>query len=256
MPFTLAHPAAILPIRHLAAQSTSLGALVIGSMAPDFVYFFPLGVGGYYSHSLPGLFRFCLPAGLLVYLAYYLLLRRPLVALLPDAVATRMHPRPEWMPRTLAALAILAGSLLLGAATHIAWDALTHRNTVVVAHLDVLRMPVRFPGGLALPLYKILQHASSVLGLFLLWRSVMQWMLRTPPRTGEWHPISAGKRTLVRSAILAAGLLGGATGAMSRPAWTLEHVAFNGVVAGMSWMVIAVLAYCLCWRIGTAVGKA
>jgi len=62
MPFTLCHPALVVPLHRCVRRWTSLSALVIGSMAPDFVYFLPAGVDGVFSHSVPGLFLYCVPA--------------------------------------------------------------------------------------------------------------------------------------------------------------------------------------------------
>ncbi|HAT6805041.1 TPA: DUF4184 family protein [Citrobacter freundii] len=51
MPFTFTHPAVVIPIYHYVNRSLSLSALIIGSMAPDFVYFFLFSVTGALSHS-------------------------------------------------------------------------------------------------------------------------------------------------------------------------------------------------------------
>ncbi|WP_240482010.1 DUF4184 family protein [Flavobacterium psychrophilum] len=39
MPFTFSHPAIILPLRYLPRQWFSLTGLIIGSLTPDFEYF-------------------------------------------------------------------------------------------------------------------------------------------------------------------------------------------------------------------------
>jgi hypothetical protein len=39
MPFTFAHPAIVLPLKHLPKRWYSLTGLIIGSMTPDFEYF-------------------------------------------------------------------------------------------------------------------------------------------------------------------------------------------------------------------------
>jgi len=68
MPFTPTHVLAILPIR-LGCKQLSLVALVIGSMIPDFALFYAI-VPYDSSHSLEGLFGYCLPIGLWVYYLY------------------------------------------------------------------------------------------------------------------------------------------------------------------------------------------
>jgi Domain of unknown function (DUF4184) len=39
MPWTLAHPAAVLPLRPLCPHRLSFGALVVGSVSPDIGYY-------------------------------------------------------------------------------------------------------------------------------------------------------------------------------------------------------------------------
>lgn len=90
MPFTLCHPAIVIPLHRYASNVTSLPALVIGSMMPDFAYFFAFGVSGSVSHSVPGIFLYCVPVGALVYLLYYALLRQAFLAWLPQVVSARM----------------------------------------------------------------------------------------------------------------------------------------------------------------------
>ena len=46
MPFTLAHPAAVIPLCGILRRASVPSALIIGSMAPDLVYFVPLGSTG------------------------------------------------------------------------------------------------------------------------------------------------------------------------------------------------------------------
>ena len=54
MPFTLCHPAIVLPLYRYAARITSLPGLVIGSMSPDFVYFLSLGISRSFTHTPMG----------------------------------------------------------------------------------------------------------------------------------------------------------------------------------------------------------
>jgi Domain of unknown function (DUF4184) len=124
MPFTLAHPAVVLPLRVIFGRVVVLPALVIGSMAPDFVYFVPMGIHGGTSHSLKGLFLFCLPVGFLVYWVFQLWLRLPLTSLLPKSVQNRMKPETENI--ALRDIPIVLGSLLTGAMTHVLRDSFTH----------------------------------------------------------------------------------------------------------------------------------
>jgi hypothetical protein len=181
MPFTLAHPAAIIPIYRCAGRYTSLSALVIGSMSSDFVYFLPLGISGDLSHSIRGILLFCVPAGLLVYTVFHSFAKLPLAALLPERIASRLrNDSYEWMPTTIASLLIVISSLALGAFTHITWDAFTHGNTTIVKNIDFLRLVVGPTDGSGIRVYKVLQHLSSVLGLVVLTRCISRWTHQAP----------------------------------------------------------------------------
>ena len=137
MPFTLSHAAAVLPA--VRTDGTGRGrlvpaVLVAGSFSPDMTYYAASVVSGAMefgtvTHSFPGVFTVdVLVAWALVGL--WLLLREPLVALLPrgrqGGVATLLRcgaPRA----RVTAALAVRwYVSAALGALTHVVWDAFTH----------------------------------------------------------------------------------------------------------------------------------
>jgi hypothetical protein len=160
MPFTVSHAAAALPIAALNKR-LPLAALMIGSMAPDFAYLLPVEYSRLETHSLAGLFTFCLPAGLAVWLYFVTVLERPTIAFLPDAWRIRV-PRSVLTPREVG-MASLA--ILLGAITHLVWDSFTHSSTPVVEAIPGFRDSYLDVAGLRVPVYYVLQIASSVLGL-------------------------------------------------------------------------------------------
>ncbi|WP_414507833.1 DUF4184 family protein [Streptomyces sp. NEAU-L66] len=172
MPFTLSHAAAVLPaVRRTGAARGPLvaSALVAGTFAPDMTYYadtlVPGGMAfGEVTHSLTGV----LTVDVLVTVALvggWLLVREPLTALLPRAwrgpVHTFLRGRP-WRPRGPREVAVLVGwflvSAVLGAATHVVWDAFTHPGrwgTRLVPGLDGV------VGGL--PVYTYVQYGTSAL---------------------------------------------------------------------------------------------
>ncbi|USA03649.1 DUF4184 family protein [Streptomyces lydicamycinicus] len=174
MPFTLSHAAAVLPaIRRTGAARGPLvaSALVAGSFAPDMTYYadtlVPGGMAfGEFTHSLPGV----LTVDVLVTAALvggWLLVREPLTALVPRAWRGTVHSfvrGRSWRPRGTGELAALVGwfavSAVLGAATHVVWDAFTHPGrwgTRLVPGLD------RVVGGL--PVCTYVQYGTSALAL-------------------------------------------------------------------------------------------
>src|SRR3954464_8651681 len=83
MPFTISHAAAVLPLERYTRHRIPLAALMIGSMAPDFGYFLPVSMSRASTHDLDGLFLFCWPVGLAMWLLFVHLLERPTIELLP-----------------------------------------------------------------------------------------------------------------------------------------------------------------------------
>ncbi|MSQ21570.1 MAG: DUF4184 family protein [Betaproteobacteria bacterium] len=140
MPFTASHIAAIVPIHAHLGRFRVASALIIGSVAPDLHYFLPIDIGRVTTHSALGLLAFCLPIGLVTYILYHLLAKHALIALLPNWVADRVDrvagdpgtlPKKRW--------SAVIGAILIGAATHICWDAFTHRGSIGVASLPALQ---------------------------------------------------------------------------------------------------------------------
>lgn len=137
-------------------------ALAIGAMIPDAWYIVPFLERGH-GHDLPGALLFCVPAGLLAYVAFHLIFKQPLLALAPRWLAERLAgwttpglPRARWHRVLL--------SLLAGIATHLVWDAFTHTG-----HFPIL--DARVAGGPYLG--QVLQHASTLLGTAFL--AVWAW---------------------------------------------------------------------------------
>ncbi|GGC77738.1 DUF4184 family protein [Undibacterium terreum] len=263
MPFTLSHPAAVLPLHKLLGRRSSISAMAIGSMAPDFAYFLP-GIHGLMTHSLAGILIFCLPAGLLAYFIFHLLIKRPACLLLPEFLLSRLRGQ-VFGAGTLPSVSIwvLACSVMLGAATHIAWDALTHRNSAVVNHVDLLRSVVFTVDGSQVYLYKLLQHLSTALGLLVLAWWVQSWLTQpaTPADsdllkdTNQLEPPASLKVYIAGGIFIASALCCAAAGFLHW-GFSLERWLFHVTVAGISGFVLALLCYCTAWTAWTATAGA
>jgi Domain of unknown function (DUF4184) len=159
-----------------------LSALVVGSLAPDFRYFFNLAPRGHFGHSLKGVFVFCLPVGLAVLWVFQTLMKLPLISLAPKSHQQRLITlaRPfRW--GGAGRFSLIVASLLLGSISHLAWDAFTHDRGLVVRNVPDLRLPLE-EFGTHRPLYNVLQHGSSLLGLALLAFWYWRWFKRTSPQ--------------------------------------------------------------------------
>jgi hypothetical protein len=176
VPFTLSHPAAILPLRRLKPLRTV--PLILGAMAPDFSHYLPWSVRAWFpdTHNLAASWRVCVPLCLAV-LGCAWLLRKALTAL--------MSPRARWLcltaiepfgKRPLEWL-LAPFSILIGAWSHLIWDSFTHGNGWMVRHYAVLHMNFAI-GPYEITVNRVLQYLSSVAGLAIL--AVWYWRLPAP----------------------------------------------------------------------------
>ena len=162
MPYAFAHPAAAVPLHRLLGRLAVPSALAIGSIVPDLWLFVPF-VTREETHSLWSLLWFSLPVGIVLYAAFHRVVKEPVLALLPSKVVTAFSP---WTGRSLpsARWRAVVASLLAAAATHLAWDAVTHSGA------GPLDEPAFALGGHPILVQQLLQHGSTVLGtLFIVW---------------------------------------------------------------------------------------
>jgi hypothetical protein len=167
MPFPLAHPAAVLPLRRYCPRRLSFPALVIGSLSPDLGYCFG---NGSFSHSFfPGSFAFCLPMGLLILIVLYSI-RLPVVGLLPARLKQAFLPLCQ---RPVAAPFPIVLSLLIGGWTHLFLDSITHENGWLVEHLSLLQNSLPLLWKISFKGYDLLYASFTLFGVA--WLAVCYW---------------------------------------------------------------------------------
>jgi len=192
MPWTIAHAAAVLPLRRAAGERLSFAALCIGSFSPDFGYYLPMADRSGLAHTPVGIALVCVPSGL----ALWVLLRwlhAPLAELLPQPHRDALRALPSLGSlRSPRAWVVAALSIALGALTHIVWDNFTHAHGVVVALWEPLRAPLFNVLGREMRVYGALQHLSTLVGTGILvhaYGGYLQHRQRTGPtpvhRRGE-----------------------------------------------------------------------
>jgi hypothetical protein len=173
MPFPLAHPAAILPLRRYCPRHLSFPALIIGSLSPDVGYCFGNLNAGNFSHRfLAGSFGFCLPVGLVLVLVFYIA-RWPVVGILPSSYRRAFLPlcqRPAGSPF------LIVISLLIGAWTHLFLDSFTHPDGWLVEHLPVLQAPVLPVGQHRLMVCEVLYAGCTFAGVAWLAFCYLRWL--------------------------------------------------------------------------------
>jgi hypothetical protein len=183
VPFTLAHPAAVLPLRRFLW----FPGLVAGAIAPDLGYYVPVLP----THDVLGGSL----AAVVLLLVGRLLLPSAL-ALAPEFVRTRVS-RPgafrQPLPRAL--------SIVVGVLTHLLWDAFTQTDGWFVQRWDWLDIAVVGPHRL----YNVIGYMSSVGGIALL-----VWIGSAAPRGNDWPSRPGISRHGFRFLVVLAAVVGAA----------------------------------------------
>ncbi len=254
MPFTPAHPAAILPLPRLMRRHGVPSALVIGSLAPDLAYFLPLNVPRTSSHSLLGLFWFCIPIGIVAYLLFHLLLKHPLLNLLPDPLQRRAVHYADGNGLPAVHWTSVVVSLFVGACTHLAWDAFTHDNAPGVVALPFLRMDLFSIGNYHVYAYRVLQHSSSALGLLALSLWILFWFRAANPAAVSLAGLTDGERRITYVSLLVIPALSGLIAVF----WSLslpftmkgiENAVGEAVVSIFSTFGLGLILFAIWWRL-------
>ena len=210
MPLTIAHPAAVIPLARHMKKYGIFSALIIGSLMPDFSYFLFLPITREQTHSLAGMFWFCLPVGLLVYAVFHGLMKGPLLSLMPMELAARVEPYTkdkEIVSREIKLLKICI-SIFGGTATHLLWDSFTHEGGFMVEALPFLNNILFRMFGYKVYAFKILQHGSTIIGVSLLLFWFFQWYQKAEPvhESVRVHILPFNQRVFWISMILFVGV--------------------------------------------------
>ncbi len=168
MPFTLSHAAVVLPFSRPLARWGVMSATVIGSMVPDSRIFMPWEhLQRFETHSAMSLFTFSLPLGLAMYWLFQYLIKPPMIEVLPDGAYARWNSHQAPAAITSATQWLLAAcGIIVGAFTHLVWDAFTHEGARGVRMLPIPDEAVLGIGRHHMMFTSALQDLSSLVGLF------------------------------------------------------------------------------------------
>ena len=180
MPFTLSHAAAALPFRKF---KPIWPALVIGTFAPDLHYFIMLSDEHRGGHHFPDVLLFTLPVALVTLWLFEWVVKGPLLELLPSGVQRRLQAKVEplyfWGWKRFGSIVFW---IALGIATHLLWDQFTHSYSWLGGQWSfLLRASVPVPFLHPMPLAKVLQHGSTLVGFLILCVWFVGWYARTRP---------------------------------------------------------------------------
>ena len=179
MPFTFSHPAIVLPLfKHKKISAT---ALVVGSMSPDFEYFFRMKMQSEISHSFLGVLLIDLPLGFLVMCVFHGIIKNSLINHLPLFFSARLQTlkNNDWFSYLKSNLLIVCFSFFIGALSHLFWDSMTHWDGFIVQRVAFFNTQF-----LTIPIYKLGQHISSIVGLAILFQFIYKLPVENiTPRT-------------------------------------------------------------------------
>jgi hypothetical protein len=252
MPLTISHVAAVLPVRRLPIV---LSAFIVGTMAPDFEYFVRLAPQSRWFHHFPGVLIFTLPCALAVLWLYHKVVKNPAIALLPEVVQRRL---PEGVENfSFGGIRRFVGivlSVLGGIATHVIWDMFTHIGTPIYRRWDFMQASFPLPVVGDLVGYKILQHASTLIGLFALCSWFAIWFRRSTPNSKCDFARNSGTPKVgpvfFMLTISGAAALAHASFSIGVPynRGTLASFVGVGFVTAASTLWLEILIYSLYWR--------
>jgi hypothetical protein len=188
MPFTPSHAAAVIPFLRLNPRYVSATALVIGSMVPDFEYFFKFSVHSSFSHTIWGIFCFDVPATVLLALLFHLIVKRNLLANLPVFLQSRFTDMQAFdiIAYLKTNAFIFAICAVVGSASHILWDGFTHFNGYFVRLFDFYNGAYVPYDGVNYPMWYALQHISSITGLLIVFLCII--LKKPEPKTSPFKP--------------------------------------------------------------------
>jgi hypothetical protein len=138
-------------------------------------------------------------------------------------------------------------AVVIGAATHVGWDAFTHEGRWGMRLLPWLDATALTIAGYAIPGYKVFQYGSTAVGLPLLAAMAVAWLSRQPPAPLESLP---SVPRAVRAAIVLAAVMIPAL--VTLPNWGGEAPFYGRIGrairdSGLA-LMIAVFAYGLAFR--------
>ncbi|AMN49104.1 DUF4184 family protein [Psychrobacter sp. P2G3] len=207
MAFTLSHMAAALPFYRSKNKNHSMrwfqfDALLIGTMMPDLHYYINIGSSlSRQSHEWTGLFTYNLPWGLAVFTLWYWGLKPAAFALVrpflkeltvgnfiqpnkevneernkvqrrfigyADKIWSFANIRKRVMHKVKSFYLPVVLGLIVGAATHLIWDGITHADGFIAQRIDWLQYPLYFYPFKGTSIARILQYLSSMAGLVIL----------------------------------------------------------------------------------------
>ena len=251
MPFTLAHPAAILPFRKTRLP---LSALIIGTMVPDFGYLTQLTY--FISHTIIGIFSYCIPVGVAVYFFFHYFLKYPFLDLFPDKHSSFLGGFVKSPSvNSFSKFFFLVVAIALGVATHLTWDSITHIDGWFVQHVAWFNTLLIDNDYFQLRVCRFFQHLSTVSGGALLLFYYFKSLKNRPKQiVAIEHLLKPGTRIAV---IMAITVIGANIAVMLEYSslrnihnyFSFRNIIYNFVVTAITIYFPMIIFYSLVWNV-------
>lgn len=270
MAFTIAHMAAALPF-YRRQKWFHFEALLIGTILPDLPYILNDDRAvAQQSHQWLGLLTYCLPWGLFAFVLWHWLFKAAAVALIQpwhsvqrvasdDLNQGKVNPQFYFRFRPFGYfwLTVVLG-LTLGASTHLLWDGITHPDGFIAQKINWLQYPLEIVGLGEMPVARLLQYVSSIIGLIVLtifaWHRFKSLTCKTSSSDTPYMVFSQWQSLLIIMLVTLCSLYYGLYAAVQWQSLIPSYYYFMAKVlvglmqgAGGAFMLYAVL-YCLLSR--------
>lgn len=238
MPFTLAHPAAVWPLRR--APYLQLMPLLAGSVAPDLPDYMPGRIARHLwaTHYVAGSLLLDVPLGLLLLVAI-VLLRVPLTELAGSRAGPLFRDALERFARKPSSWLLAPVSVFAGVWTHLLWDSFTHHDGWAVPYIPLLLTRITLLGH-DWELCHLLQYVSSVAGMGVVYLWYRRAVAAAPERVA---PEAGGARTQVLAGVLVAGVIFGVAESLGpvqgQPMYEVFYVLLTRIVAWLSLLYLS-----------------
>jgi len=233
MPYTASHAIIAYPVSKLTKGKLPLAAVAVGSVSPDFPYLVALTPTHAPGHSILGVLLYCIVPSMIILYAWYRWIEGPTLNFwrLPQRASSSDPP----------AILLIGLGILIGALSHVAWDATSHSYGYLVN--DNAFWNAEF---LSLPAYKWNQYGSGVIGLLLLSLWYFSVLLKT------WKTPYAGKFGFGAAVYSASILTLVAAGNLIHQTNTFPDFAARTSIGVMSGSIIGAIVYAIVLNIRRA----
>jgi hypothetical protein len=232
-----------------------MSAMVMGCCVPDFSYFLTLSPHRSFGHTFAGMFIFDLPLAIAVLWVFHAFIKQPMLMFLTVGIQRRLttsvNAFPFWPWKRLSLIVL---SVLIGTATHLVWDAFTHRSTWIYQNWAFLRAVVELPVAGEMQVYKLLEYASSIIGLAVVAVWIWHWYRTTKPSAAPVaQPVHPAQRRAFVAVLPVLATFGGALRAYRQNGIHLQirpivHFTTDMLISAITIFLLGLLVYGVTFR--------